>query len=194
MPLVHHLSRASSPLELRYIIRQARLQESPEVINTKQHAVCLLYSMPLFYHRDTPLRSLYRLYEDICADYRIVITYECEYLFRRGSKRWLLSQIPDPKEPDLVRYAILASLVEALVDAFNWKLELGLRRGNMHPDQSEDRATNFVREVSPAWTKDVAGLEKHVSLINRKTEPSAIPDKNFLQRNIEASTGYMFTA
>ncbi|PQE10145.1 hypothetical protein CJF31_00004037 [Rutstroemia sp. NJR-2017a BVV2] len=104
----------------------------------------------------------------MCADYRIVITYECEYLFRRGSKRWLLSQILDPKDPDPRQHAILASLVEALVDVFNWKLELGLRRGNMRPDQSEDRATNFVREVSPAWTKNVAGLEKHVSLIDRK--------------------------
>ena len=43
----------------------------------------------------------------------------CEYLFRRGSGRWSLERIEDPCDEDPVRYAVLASLVEALVEAFN---------------------------------------------------------------------------
>jgi hypothetical protein len=58
------------------------------------------------------------LYDNLCADRLTLMTYECEHFFRRGSKRWSLSQIPDPQDTDLVRYSVLASLVEALVDVF----------------------------------------------------------------------------
>ena len=121
------------------------------------------------------------------------MSYECDYLFRHGSKRWLLCHIPDPHDPDPVRYAILASLVETLVEAFNWRLELGIRRGGGPCDQSEKRATNFVREEAPPWTKNVAGLQDQVDLINRGSEPHARPDETFLKRNIEATTGYLYT-
>lgn len=44
--------------------------------------------------------------------------------------RWELACIPDPQDNDPIRHAILASMVEALVDAFNARLELGIRRDN----------------------------------------------------------------
>ena len=220
---LRRLRRLSTPLEIRHSIRRLHacpntravvfqllypypwhfgippllspedLHASPEVINVRQAGIRNLFEVPLFRARDTSLRSLYRLYDDLCADRRTLMTYECEYLFRRGSERWSLSRIEDPYDEDPVRYAVLASLVEALVEAFNWKLELGIRRGGRPSDQSEDRATNFVREVAPEWTKKVGALEKSLCLIDRESEPFAKVDQNFLKRNIEASMGYLYT-
>ncbi|OBT68636.1 hypothetical protein VE03_01796 [Pseudogymnoascus sp. 23342-1-I1] len=209
---LRRLRGLSTPLEIRHSIRRLRacpntlsllyqllhphpwyfatppllsyedLHASPEVIN-----------ISLFRARDTSLRSLYRLYDDLCADRRTLMTYECEYFFRRGSERWSLSRIADPCDEDPVRYAVLASLVEALVEAFNWKLELGIRRGGRPCDQSEERPTNFVREVAPGWTGKVGAVEKRVSLIDQESEPFAKADENFLRRNIEAGMGYLYT-
>lgn len=219
---LRRLRGLSTPLEIRHSIRRLRAcpntssllyqllyphpwyfaippllsyedHASPEVINVRQAGIRNLFEIPLFRARDTSLRSLYRLYDDLCADRRTLMTYECEYFFRRGSERWSLSRIEDPCDEDPVRYAVLASLVEALVDAFNWKLELGIRRGGRPCDQSEERATNFVREVAPVWTGKVGAVEKRVSLIDRESEPFAKADDNFSRRNIEASMGYLYT-
>lgn len=124
---LHRLKHASTPLEIRHTIRRARaypdtssilyqlfwpfpgyftlpkplsyqeLQASPEVINTRQSGIRTLFEIPLFRARDTPLRFLYRLHGDLCADRLTFMSNECEYIFRRGSKYWLLSQIPDPR-------------------------------------------------------------------------------------------------
>ena len=89
---------------------------------------------------------------------------------------------------------MLASLVEALVDAFNWNLELGIRRGRGVPcDQSEKRATKVVREEAPPWTKNVTGVQEPLNLINWGSEPHARADETFLKRNVEATTGYSYT-
>ncbi|KAK0114146.1 hypothetical protein ONS95_013648 [Cadophora gregata] len=222
LPTIRRLRHASTPLEIRHTIRRAlvcpdtssvfrqllwpfpwhfalpkplsvqELQAAPEVIDTRQSGIRHLFEIPLFRMRDTPLRSLYRLYDDLCANRLILISYECEYILRRGSERWLLSRIPDPQDNDPVRYAILASLDEALVDVFNWKLELGIRRGGLPCDQSAVRASNFTREACPCWTQNVAGLGQRVHLINRDSEPFAKADESFLRRSIEATTGYMY--
>ncbi|CZT09314.1 uncharacterized protein RAG0_14113 [Rhynchosporium agropyri] len=159
-----------------------------KISDNPNYAACTKY---LSFVRE--IRSIYRLYDDLCANRLTLLTYECEYIFRRGSKRWQLSQIPDPQDADPVRYAVLASLVEALVDVFNWKMELGIRRGGRPCDQSEERATNFTREVNLSWTQGVSGIAQRVNLINRESEPFAKSDENFLGRNIEASAGHMYT-
>lgn len=67
--------------------------------------------------------------------------------------------MPDPSDDDPVRYAILASLVEALVDAFNWKMQLGIRRGeDAALDKSVNRATDFSKEEPPSWTRILGQL------------------------------------
>ena len=43
--------------------------------------------------------------------------------------QWLLSDFPDPKCVDPTRYPTTASLMEQLVEVFNWRTEHGLRRG-----------------------------------------------------------------
>jgi hypothetical protein len=149
--------------------------------------------IPLFQARDTPLRSLYRMYDDLCAGQLILMSYESDNFFRQVSSRWQLSQMPDPNDDDPIRYAILASLIEALVDAFNWRMELGIRRGAYaHLDRSANRATNFLREKSPSWTRNVGAIEP-LNLIDRSKEPHANPEENFLKRNIEAGVGYLYT-
>ena len=152
-----------------------------------------LRNIPLFCKRDTPLCALYRLYENLCARDLIMMGYECEYFFFHKEPRWRLCQIADPKDDDPVRYAILASMLDALVVAFNWRLELGLRRSG-RTDLSEKRATNFTPEQAPIWVKDVAPLPHTLSLI-KAADGSNLgkPNASFLQRNIEAPMGYLYT-
>lgn len=160
-----------------------------KILDLLQQDIMQLRQIPLFRIRDTSLCSLYRHYEDLCLDDLIMMGYECEYFFFHNEPSWRLSQIPDPKDPDPIRYAILASMVEALVDAFNWRLELGLRR-DKSMDESDERATNFKREEVPIWTAAVQPLPETVDL-NKLDQGN--PNSSFLKRNIKAPMGYLYT-
>ncbi|KAJ5915762.1 hypothetical protein N7454_010903 [Penicillium verhagenii] len=95
-----------------------------------------LRAIPIWRMRDTPLRSIYRLYELHLADHYELMGWEIQYFFKRP--HWKLQSIPDPKDPDPLRYAIVASIVEELYDAVNWRLSLGLRRNGKHIYREED--------------------------------------------------------
>lgn len=164
-------------------------RDGVKVLGSRQPGIMQLRRIPLFRIRDTSLSSLYRLYEDLCANDLIMMGYECEYFFFHNEHSWRLSEISDPSDPDPVRYAILASMVDALVDAFNWRLELGLRR-DKSIDESDRRATNFKREEVPSWTAAVRALEETLDL--NKFNQGA-PNHFFLKRNIKAPMGYLFT-
>jgi len=166
------------------------LAQHPELINYRQSGIRQLFEIPLFRARDTPLRSLYRLYEDLCADHFVMMGYECTYFFYQPHGRWSLVNLPDPKDDDLVRYAILASMVEALVDAFNWRLELGIRRDGSR-DETENKHSTFVREQPPSWTNNATTLDRQLDLMNSESESG--PHKSFLKRNIKAPMGYLYT-
>ncbi|KAI5270724.1 hypothetical protein E4T47_05896 [Aureobasidium subglaciale] len=107
-------------------------------------------------------------------------------------KRWCLSNIPDPKEPDSVLYALLASMVEALVHAFNHKLALGLRRdGSKYLE--EDRHSNFPRETVPSWTAHVKALDTPLDLLmNCDGHQEGKAESNFSARNILAPMGDLY--
>jgi hypothetical protein len=90
------------------------LAQPPELINYRQSGIRQLFEIPLFHACDNPLRSLYRLYEDPCADHFVMMEYECTHFFYQPHGRWSLVNLPDPKDDDLVRYAILASMVECV--------------------------------------------------------------------------------
>ncbi|KAE8346432.1 hypothetical protein BDV24DRAFT_158667 [Aspergillus arachidicola] len=83
-------------------------------------------SVPIRRARDTPIRSMYRLYEAMAAGEYYAIPPEVEYFWYQRS--WILCRVPDPRDPDPVRYAILASIIEELAKTFNWRLSLGMRR------------------------------------------------------------------
>ncbi|KAF3407253.1 hypothetical protein DPV78_001729 [Talaromyces pinophilus] len=84
--------------------------------------------------------------------------YEYTYFFFHSESRWFLSNVADPEDNDPIRYAMVASMVEVLVDVFNWGFELGIRRNNTL-DKSEKHTTNFKREVAPCWTAKVGGVK-----------------------------------
>lgn len=90
-----------------------------------------MHYIHLFRMRDTPLRSLYRLYEYTCNRIPNEIMEEGMYFFHYQTG-WRVKDIPDLKDSDPLRYIILACLAEALVEAFNFKIKLGLRRGITH--------------------------------------------------------------
>lgn len=75
-----------------------------------------MYDIPIYHARDTPLRSLYRLFEDICASDFITSAHS---FFVYSEPRWALACILNPRDNDPVRYVFLANMVGALVDAFN---------------------------------------------------------------------------
>ncbi|KXG46670.1 uncharacterized protein PGRI_055260 [Penicillium griseofulvum] len=84
--------------------------------------------IPIWRAMDTPLRCLYRIYEAMAARETYAISPEVEYFGYQSRRRWSLDRIPDPCDPDPVRYAILASITEELAKGFNWRLSLGMRR------------------------------------------------------------------
>jgi hypothetical protein len=144
----------------------------------------LLRKLDLFKARDTPLRCLYRLYEAVCAICRNELMEESQYYFGEQPK-WKLKDIPNPEDPDPRRQAILASLVETLVQSFNYKIFMGLRRGitRRKPWLIErfQREENPPYEQAPEWTSLVGPLPETL-----KMDPELLqtPWKHFNKRNI----------
>ncbi|KAL4965532.1 uncharacterized protein BDV14DRAFT_56127 [Aspergillus stella-maris] len=56
---------------------------------------------------DTPLFSLYRLYERMVLNDNIGLRNEIEYLFYA---RWPVASIPDPQDSFISRYAVLSTI------------------------------------------------------------------------------------
>ncbi|OAA36494.1 DNA-binding protein [Metarhizium rileyi] len=158
-----------------------------QISSSRQPDILQLYYIPLFRVRDTPLRSLYRLYEDLCSKNIIMMSYECDYYFYHTEARWQLSRIPDPMDPDPTRYALLASFAEALVSAFNWRLELGLQRDGTQIEGQDPMKVPL--ETAPQWASKVRPLAEKLDLRPHDENSS---DLIFLKRNILASTGYLF--
>lgn len=75
---------------------------------------------------ENPLASLYRMYEYIITDYNLALRGEIEYFF--NLPKCLVSETPDPADPDPARCAIHAVPPQFLVMAFNRLIERGLHR------------------------------------------------------------------
>jgi hypothetical protein len=129
---------------------------------------------------------------------------ETEYFWYQSRNRWALHLIADPEDPDPVRYAILACLVEELVCAFNWRLSLGMRRNGEHlyRERDGDQYPQFVPERLPNWTKDVLPVDQQMvadlpptmldpqgKLVLEKGGSSEI----FAKRNIITNVGWLYT-
>ena len=80
----------------------------------------------------------------------------------RAHGQWLLKDFPDPKCADPTRYAIAASVMEQLVEIFNWRTKHGLRRDYIETgdearygiNRDEDLPLPIIEEP-PEWTKFV---------------------------------------
>ena len=108
---------------------------------------------------DTPLFSLYRLYERMVLNDNIGLRNEIEYLFYA---RWPVASIPDPQDSSISRYAVLSTIPALLVESYNERIRLGLprkadpivTREELEQYQKEER----IWETVPEWTKQVAAL------------------------------------
>ncbi|KAK7042433.1 hypothetical protein R3P38DRAFT_2890448 [Favolaschia claudopus] len=163
------------------------LQQNPGIVQQRRaelEMTRLRYTWT-FCARDTPLRALYRLYE-CTVDYDAnEMMLDSQYWFHQQA-HWRLVEVPDPEDPDPTRYAVIASLVEDLVDSFNYKIKLGLRRGItferpwLIKDFKDDPHPPF--ECAPLWTSRVGPLTAHLAL-SRKCKPTPA----FVRRNIKAN-------
>lgn len=140
--------------------------------------------VPLFCMRDTPLRALYRLYECTCTVSENETMEEGMYIFHR-QPQWRIKDISDPKDSDPLRYAILASLTETMVEAFNYKIKLGLRRGitNEKPllIASFAKESDPPYEEPPPWCATVGPLQDAL-ILDPRFKISA--HKHFRKRSI----------
>ena len=85
----------------------------------------------------------------------------------RAYGQWALKDFPDPRCKDPTRYALAASIMEQLVDVFNWRTDLGIRRDYVETGL-EIRVgrrwdTDYppaMKECAPEWTKHVPPAPK----------------------------------
>lgn len=158
-------------------------------------------SIPFWRARDTPLRSLYRLYEAMVSDVYVAMGKETEYFWYQRS--WSLHSIPDPRDPDPIRYAVLACLLEELVAAFNWRLSLGMRRDHNHiyRETGSDPWPPYTPVKGPSWTSSVPALSaddlhrlppEYVSDGKLVLEAGGLHE-GFASRNIVTNVGWLYT-
>ncbi|KAJ5106150.1 hypothetical protein N7456_002825 [Penicillium angulare] len=188
-------------MPLRTLIEDTK--NNTGIITSRFGEIHNLRAIPLWCMRDTPLRSIYRLYDLHLADHYPLMGWETEYFFNQPG--WKLQDIPDPKDPDPLRYAIVASIVEELHDAVNWRLSLGLRRNEEHIYREEDGDPwpPFTPEELPSWTRKVAPIDK--DLLRLSVPPESLDTDgnlvletggkalNFARRNIITNTGWLYT-
>ena len=139
----------------------------------------------------TPTASLYRMYEYLVTGYTIGLRSEIEYFYNQPA--WTVSNIPDPKDPDPARYAILAVLPYYLVTAFNRLIERGLPRGSpaiIPGEEAEDklRACKVVLEEEPKWAVKVPKVEQTLVIPGQSGKEPNVEDRStrFLAMNIVA--------
>lgn len=84
----------------------------------------------------------------------------------------------------------MASLVEDLVDAFNWRLDLGLRRDGYPTYRRLDTGkppTPFKPEISPQWAQKASRLDERLVLHEFPHPEFSASNPAFAKRNIQAS-------
>ncbi|KAJ9635079.1 hypothetical protein H2199_008565 [Coniosporium tulheliwenetii] len=136
---------------------------------------------------ENSLVSLYRMYEHIVNDYNLALRSEIEYSFNRP--KWLVSEIPDPADPDPARYAILAVLPQFLVLAFNRLIERGLHRDAPAIFTNEDdelKSRPRILEEVPSWTAKVPALREMLVIPSIEGHEARIEQASpeFLEKNL----------
>lgn len=189
------------PYSLRALIEDQK--NGTGIIDSHFGYIHNLRAIPIWRARDTPLRSIYRLYELHLADDYALMGWETEYFFFRPE--WKLKDIPDPQDPDPLRYAVIASIVEELHEAVNWRLSLGLRRNRAHVYREDDSDPwpPFTPEELPSWTIRVPPIDKEI--LKESVPPESLDaegnlvleengkGQNFARRNIISNTGWLYT-
>ncbi|KAL9030052.1 MAG: hypothetical protein Q9196_001788 [Gyalolechia fulgens] len=172
-------------------LRPLELKRNPRILLERHDGIFQLRCIPLFEMRDTPLRSVYRLYEYMCTARHSQVQYETEYFyFHSDPARWSVETIPDPKDEDEQRYAFVACIVEALVAAFNWRLSIGLQRDRSRLSFAEMEVNPPRTLVAPQWATSIPPLHEPLELddtVDRRMTP-------FVARNIYgANNAHMYS-
>ncbi|KHN95249.1 uncharacterized protein MAM_06960 [Metarhizium album ARSEF 1941] len=164
----------------------------PEAYMDETHPdIFELRLLPVWRWRDTMQRSFYRLYEAVCAYDEALIGYETEYFWKRQPS-WNPELLRDPHEDgctDPEQLAVFASLAEALVWSFNWRLSLGLRRNGRHVESGSP--VDYFS--APSWTHHVPALDERLILHKYHDPNDKSSDPDFDKRNIQASSASLRT-
>lgn len=183
----HHRPPYLSPIDIK---------NDPSIVGARQVDYDRLRGIDLFRMRDTPLCSLYRLYELVVGRGRIYLIHlvqEVMYFFYRNGPRWSIRNIPDPKDPNPIRYAILAALVETMAEAFNWRIHLGLLRDGQHvgirplPSEVLDQ-----RELVPDWAAQLPAIDKSFVLFTPEEVEELSVGRFFKKRNLVSNAAEFF--
>lgn len=126
-----------------------------EIVMRRYDGITILRQLSLFSSRDTPTMSLYRMYEFVSGGFENQLMLETNYFWSHST--WALAALPDPHDTNRERQAILACLVESLVNAFNMRTSLGMRRDEKKHHKSE-------MEQCPPWTAKVPPLPHELRL------------------------------
>ncbi|KAG8407297.1 hypothetical protein J3458_020787 [Metarhizium acridum] len=171
----------------RYVMAYA-----PETYVDEKHPhIFQLRLLPVWRWRDSMQRSFYRLYEAFCAYDEVHIGYETEYFWKR-QPGWNPELLRDPREDgctDPEQLAVFASLAEALIWSFNWRLSLGLRRDGRHVEGNTEYPTLSV----PTWTNEGPVLDKRLILHKYNDPNDTSSDPDFDKRHIQASSAALRT-
>lgn len=139
-------------------------------------------------------RSFFRLYKFLCTGFGPAVQYECEYFWYRTRPDFNPGLLEDPRDHGCTspeQYAVMASLCQELVTSFNWRLELGLRRGLGNNVEREDPPVPVKPYVCPEWARLAPPLQEVLPL-HEITEFSR-PTEAFEQRNILALAGCLYS-
>ena len=137
----------------RYRIWQTQVSQSPSLT---LHAL-----VTHFEARDVD-PEWYRKVKNI-VEFTIWVRGRIEKPFHlRRYGRWALEDFPDPKYQNPVRYALVASIMEQLVDVFNWRSQRGIRREYVQTGWETMVGRRWDLEyppprleTAPPWTKRV---------------------------------------
>ncbi|KAI0465823.1 hypothetical protein F4859DRAFT_347038 [Xylaria cf. heliscus] len=164
------------------------LRENPKLVEARYIKVYNLTLIPLWRWRDTPQRSLYRLYECFVAGDGTLVGYETEYFWKhREPTRWQPHLLEDPGEHgDPQRRAVIAALIEDLVASFNWRMELGLRRCEPLVERASDGTpAPFTPYRCPEWVHTVSKLQDTLLISEINPDDEDVPDDDpWKRRNI----------
>lgn len=163
------------------------LVADPEPVHLKAHDLHYLRIMPLWISRDTPERALYRIYEAVCAGDGDLIASETQYFW--GQTDWATADIADPQCEDKEQYAVVAAKAEKLVDCFNWRLEMGLRRDDPVFANLYKEPSPATPEAYPSWTRTAAALPEKFII----DADAAYVEGPFQRRNVHVATGDFYS-
>ncbi|KAI1810424.1 hypothetical protein GGS20DRAFT_567576 [Poronia punctata] len=164
------------------------LRDNPDIVTQRYLNTYTLTLLPLWCWRDTPQRSLYRLYECFVAGDGTLVGYETEYFWKhREPTHWQPHLLRDPGEHgDPERRAVMAALIEDLVASFNWRMSLGFRRcAPLVERDSDGNPAPFTPYRCPEWVHTVPAVHDPLVISELVPEHPPVPDDDpWRRRNI----------